>query len=98
LILDVYELEILLDYVSDRKVLFVDCLKERARLGSRMFLSFHDFFRTYRSERDIPRVRNSLAVSQYRAIMDRVCHRFFKRPYTELSQSGYGSPQTATTA
>jgi hypothetical protein len=81
IILDVSELESLKPYVTGKKLSMIGCLMERVRIGANGFLSFRDFFREYLRERGIERVTDDETFTRFRAIMNRISLRFFKKPF-----------------
>ena len=81
LILDVSEIENLKPYLSSGKISFVDCIMERIRMGGTRFLSFSDFLRGYRSERNIAPMKDSEMSARFRQIMNRISERFFGKPF-----------------
>ncbi len=81
IILDMSELESLKPYVTGKKLLMVECLMERVRIGTSGFLSFRDFFREYLQRRGIERVTDDETFARFRAVMNRISLRFFKRPF-----------------
>jgi hypothetical protein len=81
IILDVSELESLKPYVIGKKLSIVECLMERVHMGTNGFLSFRDFFREYLRQRGIERVTDDETFARFRAIMNRISLRFFKKPF-----------------
>jgi hypothetical protein len=81
LILDVSEIENLKPYLSSGKILFVDCIIERIRVGGSGFLSFGDFLRGYIQERRIVRMKDTETSERFRSIMNRISNRFFNKPF-----------------
>jgi hypothetical protein len=81
IILDVSEVESLKPYIVGKKISIVGCLMERIHLGATGFLSFRDFFREYLQQRGIERVVDDETFTRFRAIMNRISLRFFKRPF-----------------
>jgi hypothetical protein len=80
LVMDVSEVEFLKPYLAGQNVSLIDCLMERVRMGHGGFLSFRDFFRRYRQERNIKTVPDDETFAHFKQIMDRISLRFFKRP------------------
>jgi hypothetical protein len=80
LVMDVSEVEFLRPYLVGRKVSLIDCLMERVRIGHGGFLSFRDFFRRYRQERNIKTVSDDETFAHFRKVMDRISLRFFDKP------------------
>ncbi|OLB36490.1 MAG: hypothetical protein AUH11_10920 [Acidobacteria bacterium 13_2_20CM_57_17] len=64
----------------------VECLMERARIGTNGFLSFRDFFREYLRQRGVERVTDDETLTRFRAIMNRISQRFFKKPFETRSE------------
>jgi hypothetical protein len=86
LVLDVSEIEALKPYVSKKKVSFVDCIMERVRMGASGFLSFRDFFPDYLQKRGIERIADDETIARFRAIMNRISLRFFKKPFEPVQE------------
>ncbi len=86
IILDVSELESLKPYVIAKKLSVVECPMERVHIGMNGFLSFRDFFRDYLLQRGIDRVTDDETFARFRAVMNRVSLRFFKKPFEPLSE------------
>jgi hypothetical protein len=81
LILDLSEIEALKPFLATEKISLVDCLMARVRIGSSVSLSFGEFFRQYLHDRKIGPVADEETQARVRKIMDRVCERFFGRPF-----------------
>jgi hypothetical protein len=81
LILDVSEIENLKPYLSSGKISFIDCIMERIRLGGSRFLSFSDFLREYRNERNIAPMKDPEMSARFEKIMDRISKRFFGKQF-----------------
>ena len=86
IVLDVSEVESLKPYVTGKKLSMVECLMERARIGTNGFLSFRDFFREYLRQRGVERVTDDETLTRFRAIMNRISQRFFKKPFETRSE------------
>lgn len=86
IVLDVSEMESLKPYVTGKKLSMVECLMERVRIGTNGFLSFRDFFREYLRQRGIERVTDDETFTRFRAIMNRISLRFFKKPFEPHSE------------
>jgi hypothetical protein len=84
LVMDVSEVEFLKPYLAGQKVYLIDCLMERVRMGHGGFLSFRDFFRRYRQERNIKNVFDDETFARFKQIMNRISLRFFKKPLGRL--------------
>jgi hypothetical protein len=78
--MDVSEVEDLRPFLAAGKVSLIDCLMERVRMGSGGLLSFRDFFRHYRQEKNIKTVPDDETFARFKQIMDRISTRFFKKP------------------
>ena len=79
-VMDVSEVEALKPFLAAGKVSLIDCLMERVRMGSGGLLSFRDFFRHYRQEKNIETVPDDETFARFKQIMDRISMRFFKKP------------------
>jgi hypothetical protein len=79
-VMDVSEVEALRPFLAEGKVSLIDCLMERVRMGSGGLLSFRDFFRHYRQEKNIETVPDDETFARFKQIMDRISMRFFKKP------------------
>jgi hypothetical protein len=85
LVMDVSDVEFLRPFLAATKVSLVDCLMERVRMGSGGFLSFRDFFRQYRQERNIKTLPDDETFEHFKRIMDRISLRFFNKPLESRS-------------
>ena len=86
IVLDVSELESLKPYVTGKKLSMVDCLMERVRIGANGFLSFRDFFREYLRQKGIEQVTDEETFTRFRAIMNRISLRFFKKSFEPAAE------------
>lgn len=87
-VLDVEDVQALRPYVSSGKIIFTDCIIEKARLGDESWLDFREFFERYLKERQIERMSDRDLDERFKQIMDRVSHRFFGRGFAGVEGQG----------
>jgi hypothetical protein len=80
LVMDISDIEMLKPFLIQQTVSLVDCLTERATMEVGRFLSFRDFFRMYRHDRNIKMVYDVETLACFKQIMNRISLRFFGKP------------------